>query len=81
MTPKVASPAELKAKATSRGEWAQTANVNIDHRYLKPYPRMRRRCGLDGCRVRATHVGMCNGLGMTYGCEWHMRVWAKERQR
>lgn len=45
--------------------------------------RGRRKCGFmsgsdrDGCQHRVTHMGMCRGLAMTSGCEWHMRRWVK----
>lgn len=45
--------------------------------------RGRRKCGFmsgadrEGCQRRVTHMGMCRGLAMTCGCEWHMRRWVK----
>jgi hypothetical protein len=72
---------ELHAKVTSAGGWGWSANADTDYRYVQPYRRMRRKCGWDRCTQRATHVGKCNGLSMASGCEWHMRLWAREGRR
>lgn len=37
----------------------------------------RRRCHC-GCRGRVTHVGTANGIGLTTGCELHVRRWVKD---
>jgi hypothetical protein len=31
-----------------------------------------------GSPQRSTHVGLCDGSVLVYGCHWHMRLW---RQR
>jgi hypothetical protein len=38
------------------------------------------RCRRPFCpgEVRATHAGQCNGITLVLGCEWHMRVWARD---
>jgi hypothetical protein len=38
----------------------------------------RRRCPFCSGKVRATHAGQCNGVVMVMGCQWHMRVWARD---
>lgn len=38
----------------------------------------RRRCPFCSDKKRATHVGQCNGVTLSAGCEWHMRVWARD---
>lgn len=40
--------------------------------------RRRRRCPFCPGKVRATHAGQCNGVVLVSGCEWHMRVWARD---
>ncbi len=37
----------------------------------------RRRCDC-GCRQRATHIGLANGVAMTTGCEMYVRRWKRE---
>lgn len=37
----------------------------------------RRKCKC-GCGGRSTHVGLANGIGMTTGCEWAVRVWVRD---
>lgn len=31
-------------------------------------------------RKLATHVGQCNGVTLTMGCEWHVRLWARSKR-
>jgi len=61
-------------------KWASTS-VHPKTFKLIPDGRQRRRqcwlCNDQGKRNYATHVGLCNGLAMCSGCEWHMRAWAK----
>ena len=53
------------------------ANALTDHRSMRPVlPRSRRRCHC-GCKARATHLGLANGVAMTTGCELSVRRWVK----
>lgn len=31
-----------------------------------------------GCKTKATHVGMCNGVVLRRGCELSMRRWVRD---
>lgn len=56
--------------------WGEMGCVT-DARYMQPVqPRSRRRCGC-GCKTRATHLGMANGVSLASGCELSMRRWVK----
>ncbi len=37
----------------------------------------RRRCHC-GCKSRATHLGMANGVALTMGCEFFIRRWVRD---
>lgn len=39
--------------------------------------RGRRKCGC-GCGKRCTHTGRANGVAMTSGCEFSVRVWVRD---
>ena len=41
---------------------------------VKHSSRMRCHCG---CKFRATHIGLANGIEMMFGCELSVRRWAK----
>ncbi len=59
----------------SFGQWG-----SVDHHtlYTEPVePRSRRRC-CCGCKRRATHRGMANGLAMMAGCEWSVAKWIRD---
>jgi hypothetical protein len=51
----------------------------IDHkRYMEPViSTSRRRCSC-GCKNRATHLGMANGVALTSGCELYVRRWVRD---
>ncbi len=51
---------------------------SVDHvRYAEPVqPKSRRRCNC-GCKRRATHHGMANGMALTTACELAIRRWIK----
>ena len=57
------------------------ANTAIHPRWLSVRPNRRRGpryCPWCPKRTnKATHVGICNGLAMVSGCEWHMRMWLR----
>lgn len=72
------SPSALAA--AMRGgtqEWGLHGSA-IDHvRYAEPVPaKSRRRCHC-GCKRRATHNGMANGVALTDGCELAMARWVR----
>ncbi len=53
-------------------------NVDLHTRHMQPVrPQSRRRCHC-GCKQRATHIGMCNGVGLTTGCELYIRRWIRD---
>ena len=61
--------------------WGQVGGQPGQIRYHEPVDaRSRRRCGC-GCRRRATHRGMANGVCLTMGCDLSMRRWVKEANR
>lgn len=58
--------------------WGQYGSDAEHIRYIEPVrPASRRRCAC-GCKTRATHLGMCNGVALTGGCELSMRRWVRE---
>lgn len=62
--------------------WGEVANSDRHARYLYPKPKGSggaRKCkhGSPMCGNRNTHFGAANGVCLTSGCEWHMRMWAK----
>lgn len=71
-------PAELRAAMTGGTEaWGQWASAADHVRYSQPIPpKSRRRC-LCGCKRRATHLGMANGIGLAFGCEFFVARWVK----
>ena len=55
-----------------------SANAFTDPRSIGKVPsRMRRRCHC-GCKRRATHTGLANGIAMTHGCELYIRRWVRD---
>ncbi|UZA79604.1 hypothetical protein EZZ79_11610 [Pseudomonas syringae] len=58
--------------------WGQHGSSDKHIRYMEPMPSTsRRRCSC-GCKRRATHLGMANGVGLCSGCEMKIRRWVKE---
>ena len=56
------------------GEWGSSA----DHvRYAEPVDKASRRRCHCGCKKRATHRGMANGICLTLGCELSIARWVK----
>lgn len=51
----------------------------VDHtRYMQPVnPTSRRRC-MCGCKQRALHLGMANGVCLVVGCELSIRRWVRD---
>lgn len=70
------SPAALSAAMRGGTDsWGAWGNSETHIRYVEP-TKSRRLC-LCGCRRRVTHIGMCNGVGLIWGCELRVRRWAK----
>lgn len=57
--------------------WGQHGSA-VDHvQYMELVnPRARGRCRC-GCRRRATHIGMANGVGLAWGCEMSIARWVR----
>ena len=71
------SPQALKVAMTDgTRSWGDYGNSETQTRYMEPL-KSRRKCQC-GCNARETHLGMCNGVGLSSGCEWSMRVWVKD---
>lgn len=73
------SPEALAAAMTGGTvAWGQRGSVDDHVLYVQPIrTRSRRRCHC-GCKKRATHLGMANGVALGSGCELSMRRWAKD---
>lgn len=57
--------------------WGMVADARANVRYSVPTkPTSRRRCHC-GCNLRATLMGMANGIGLTTGCELSIARWVK----
>jgi len=44
---------------------------------IKAPSKSRTRC-YCGCKTRATHIGLGDGVALTMGCEFHVRVWVRD---
>lgn len=59
-------------------QWGSWGSATEHRRYPeKVDPRSRRRCHC-GCKQRATHRGMANGVCLMMGCELSVRRWARD---
>jgi hypothetical protein len=67
---------EVRARLASPGYWGSYGDALEHARYVKPTA-SRRRCHC-GCKGRATHLGMANGVCLANGCELSMRRWARD---
>lgn len=71
-----------QAILSSPGDWGVYGNAGEHLRYLEPAINRRRRClACPRPRPATTHVGMCNGLALMSGCEWHVRLWVQQGDR
>jgi hypothetical protein len=72
--PKAARSAAMRGGTDAWGSFGSSA----EHvRYAQPAdPKSRRRCHC-GCKRRATHMGMANGVALTTACELAVRRWVK----
>ena len=57
--------------------WGQYGSSDKHIRYMEPKPSTSRRRCQCGCKRRATHLGMVNGIGLCSGCELSIRRWVK----
>lgn len=55
--------------------WGSHGSASAHIRYAEPLP-SRRKCRC-GCRGRRTHVGLCNGVGLCWGCQLSVMRWVK----
>lgn len=56
--------------------WGQFGSIR-HVRYAEPVPATSRRRCRCGCKRRATHRGMANGVCLTTACELSVRRWIK----
>ena len=75
---KLSTPALSAALRGGTEEWGRLGS-SIEHvRYADLAPsKSRRRC-YCGCKRRATHCGMANGVALTMGCELAMARWVRK---
>lgn len=60
------------------GEWGSWGSATEHARYMAlAGSRSRRRCQC-GCKRRATHRGMANGVALVMGCELYVRRWVRD---
>lgn len=58
--------------------WGKYGSATDHVRYMEPLPpKSRKRCGC-GCKKRATHMGMANGVGLFRACELRIRRWVRD---
>ncbi len=55
------------------------AHADLHRRTIAPIVgrKGRRRC-CCGCGKMSTHTGRANGIAMTAGCEWFVRIWVRD---
>jgi len=59
-------------------EWGVRGSATEHHRYAEQIdPRSPHRCGC-GCKRRASHRGMANGICLATGCELWIRRWVRD---
>lgn len=75
---KLSSRALSAAMRGGTDGWGQRGSDSEHIRYMEP-SKSRKRCPC--CGNRASHVGMANGVALTSGCEWSVRVWVREGQQ
>lgn len=56
--------------------WGQVGSSTEHVRYKMTLPKIKaRRACYCGCGLKATHLGMANGIGLTRGCELSIQRW------
>ena len=75
------SPQALKAAMRGGMDaWGQWGSAHSHVLYAEPInPRFRRRCSC-GCKQRATHLGMANGICLVQGCELSIKRWVRTKR-
>lgn len=79
---------ETQARLASTGGWGRWGCPGEHLPYLLPVAKVDGRARCQHCvKTRPagalwranviTHIGLCNGMPLTRGCEWHMRMWAR----
>lgn len=72
------SPTALKAAVLGGTEGWGSHGSTAGVRYAEPvHPRSRRRCHC-GCKRRATHRGMNNGVSLITACEIQVMRWVRD---
>lgn len=72
------TPDQAKARAMARPDYDPMWASADDHaRDMWPAPNRRRKCHC-GCGGPKTHIGGCNALALTSGCELSMRRWVRD---
>lgn len=72
--------ADLAEQYRRRGtpEWKRYGSAMEHHRYTQSVEtKSRRRCRC-GCKRRATHLGMANGVCLVTGCELWLARWVRD---
>lgn len=73
--PAPALKAAMRGGTEAWGEWGSARN---HVRYAGPNrPQSRQRCHC-GCKRRATHIGMANGVGLIWACELRVARWVRD---
>jgi len=75
------SDQENLAERMRRGgthEWQKRGSAIEHKRYSVPAPSTSHRRCHCGCKRRATHIGMANGLALTTGCELRIARWVRD---
>lgn len=66
--------AAMRGGTAGWGEWGSSRDHVL---YAQPIdPKSRRRCSC-GCKRRATHLGMANGICLISGCELSIARWVR----
>ena len=76
----------MTAFLTSPGGWGEHGDARVHLRYMELAPTDRlvkpcSSCPKQPVRPPATHLGMCNGVALMSGCEWHVRQWVQQGDR
>ena len=73
------SPSALKAAMQGGTDnWGRHGSADKHIRYSEPIPSVSRRRCHCGCKQRATHLGMANGVALMNGCELSIARWVAQ---
>ena len=73
---KLSKHARSAAMRFGTAGWGQVGSVNGGRYSERVRSQSRRRCNC-GCKQRATHIGMSNGVALITGGELEIRRWVK----